>query len=113
MNTQQTNVDIEGMRRALPAFESAWSGINRSSNTMHEQDAQLRSAWQTDADGGATAFFAALDEWLRNCDIVKQQLKIVTEKLQQNTHAYQRAHMAAGEASANAQRSLNAGLPGF
>src|SRR5262249_13321309 len=111
--SQDTNVDIQGMKSAVPHFESAHSGINGKYQMMDEQYTALRANWGTDSEGGSAEFFTALHDWLDNCNTINQQLQIVTEKLKENIVGYERAHSTAGEAGAQVKQQLGVGLPNF
>lgn len=110
MATQQTNVDVAGMRAAQPHFETALSETTRVYNSMHDQASTLQSSWTGDS---SQSFVSALNAWLDNCKVVEQQLKVVTDKLEANTGNYQRVHTDASDQSSALQQTISAGLPGF
>ncbi len=106
----QQQVDIAGMRAAQPHFETALSETSRVYNSMHEQAITLESTWTGDA---AQRFVQALNQWLENCNTVKQQLQVVTDKLAQHTGMYEQVHSDTTDQSNNLAQVVAAGLPGF
>ncbi len=110
MATSTTNVDIAGMQAAQPHFETALSETARVYNSMSDQAQVLEGSWTGDS---ARTFISALNQWLENCNIVKQQLQVVTDKLEANTGNYQRVHTEASDQSTILQQAMSAGLPGF
>lgn len=113
MDSQETNVDIQGMKNAVPHFESAHSSIKGKYQMMSEQYTALCANWSTDNDGGSMEFRQALHDWLENCNTINQQLQIVTEKLKENIGGYERAHSTAGAAGMQVKQQLSVGLPNF
>ncbi|MFF4490849.1 WXG100 family type VII secretion target [Streptomyces sp. NPDC001544] len=105
-----TTVDVEGMRAALPHFEQALTETGSAFTNMQSQVNTLESTWKGDA--GST-FLNALNTWLENCDTVKKQLQIVTEKLESLTGEYGRVHTSTTDAATSLQQAIGAGLPGF
>ncbi|MFG2828507.1 WXG100 family type VII secretion target [Streptomyces sp. NPDC048434] len=110
MANQTTNVDIEGMKRALPAFETALSETTRVHNNMQAQAGTLGGTWTGDS---AQIFVRALNAWLENCNVVRQELQKVTEKLEAATGNYGHVHANASDASSALQQAVAGGLPGF
>ena len=110
MAGDQTTVDIDGMRAAQPHFEQALSETSTAFQSMEDQRMTLASSWQGDA---AMGFAQALDAWLQNCNVVKQQLSIVTEKLAQNTGGYTQVHQNTQDAATVLRNAVSGGLPGF
>ncbi|MFE7117559.1 WXG100 family type VII secretion target [Streptomyces sp. NPDC057654] len=106
----QQNVDITGMRAAQPHFENALSETSQSYSNMQEQAATLEGGWTGDA---ARSFTNALNQWLENCNIVKQQLQAVTDKLAANTGSYQNVHSTTQDEASTLNSAIGAGLPGF
>lgn len=106
----QQNVDIAGMRAAQPHFESALSETSQVYNNMSEQAVTLESSWTGDA---SRSFINALNQWLENCNIVKQQLQHVTDQLAANTGSYQNVHANTSDAASSLNSAIGAGLPGF
>ncbi|MGW2637358.1 WXG100 family type VII secretion target [Streptomyces sp. NPDC001348] len=105
-----TTVDVEGMRAALPHFEQALTETASAYTNMHDQAITLESNWKGDA---RSAFVSALNTWLENCDTVKKQLQIVTEKLESLTGEYGRVHTSTTDSATSLQQAIGAGLPGF
>jgi WXG100 family type VII secretion target len=110
MATQQTNVDIAGMLAAQPHFETALAEVGSAYNGMSDQAQVLESSWTGDS---ASTFIGALNQWLENCNVVKQALQSVTDKLEANTHNYTRVHSDASDSSSAVKQAMSAGLPGF
>ncbi|MBY8886055.1 WXG100 family type VII secretion target [Streptomyces sp. PTM05] len=110
MATQSTNVDIAGMKAAQPHFETALSETSRVYSSMQDQAQTLEASWTGDS---AQTFVGALNQWLENCNVVKQQLQVVTQKLEANTGNYQRVHTDASDQSSALRQAVSAGLPGF
>ncbi|MFD7917711.1 WXG100 family type VII secretion target [Streptomyces sp. NPDC059740] len=106
----QQNVDIAGMRAAQPHFETALNETSQVYTNMSDQASTLEASWTGDA---AKSFTQALNQWLENCNIVKQQLQIVTDKLAANTGSYQNVHANTSDAAAELNSAIAAGLPGF
>ncbi|MET9530446.1 MULTISPECIES: WXG100 family type VII secretion target [unclassified Streptomyces] len=106
----QQNVDIAGMRAAQPHFENAVSETTQAYNNMHDQSITLESGWKGDA---AVSFSNALNQWLENCNIVRQQLQNVTDKLAANTGSYQNVHSSTHDEATSLNSAIGAGLPGF
>lgn len=79
---RQANVDIAGMRAALPRFETALGDTTSAYRAMSEQAQVLVATWTGDA---AQAFIPALNQWLDDCNTVRQQLQLVFEKLEAGT----------------------------
>ncbi|MEU6220130.1 hypothetical protein ABZ845_21825 [Streptomyces sp. NPDC047022] len=113
MDAQETTVDINGMKAAVPHFESAHSQIHTQYQLMYEHAAQLPSVWSTDESGGQAEFTTALHGWLENCETVQNALKSVIEKLNATIGGYERAHASGAEASSQVKQSVGAPLPGF
>ncbi|MEU2778029.1 WXG100 family type VII secretion target [Streptomyces sp. NPDC007162] len=110
MANSQQSVDIEGMKRAQPHFETALSETARVYNNMDDQAKTLEGSWTGDA---AQSFTTALNQWLENCNTVKQQLKVVTDKLAEHTGLYQQVHSDTLDATQALNNAMGAGLPGF
>jgi WXG100 family type VII secretion target len=110
MATQQTNVDIAGMKAAQPHFETALSETARTYNNMHDQASVLEGSWQ---GGTSQIFITALNQWLDNFKTVEQQLQIVTQKLEANTGNYQNVVTNTDDSATALRNVMNAGLPGF
>lgn len=106
---QPSQVDISGMLAAQPAFENALAETTRTLSSMEDQRATLEASWTGDA---STAFINAFNSWLENYNVVKQQLQLVTEKLEANTGNYQRVHSATQDDAHSWAQAVN-GLPGF
>jgi WXG100 family type VII secretion target len=106
----QTNVDIQGMLAALPNFETALGDISTAYNGMSEQAQILEGNWTGDA---AQSFIPALNQWLENCNVVKQQLQVVYEKLEANTGHYEQVHSETVDAATAVRQAMAAGLPGM
>ncbi|MEU8718386.1 WXG100 family type VII secretion target [Streptomyces sp. NPDC048663] len=105
-----TRVDVEGMRAALPHFEQALTETASAFSNMQTQASTLESSWHGDA---RTVFISALNNWLENCDTVKKQLQIVTDKLESLTGAYGTVHANTTDSASTLQQAIAAGLPGF
>ncbi|MEU9348159.1 WXG100 family type VII secretion target [Streptomyces sp. NPDC048278] len=103
-------VDVVGMRAAQPHFETALTETSRVYSSMHDQAMALESSWKGDA---AEQFIQALNDWLENCNTVRQQLQIVTDKLAQHTGVYQQVHSDTTDQSRSLTQVVSAGLPGF
>lgn len=103
-------VNIDGMKAAMPHFETALSETSRVYSNMSEQAQTLGASWTGDA---AKGFIGALNAWLANCNTVRQQLQIVTENLEQNTGGYVQTHTSTTDSAAAIQQAIGAGLPGF
>lgn len=107
---QPTTVDVAGMRAALPHFEQALTETGSAFTNMQSQATTLEGGWKGDA---ASTFISALNTWLENCDTVKKQLQIVTDKLEAQTGTYDRVHTSTTDSASSLQQAISAGLPGF
>jgi WXG100 family type VII secretion target len=106
----ETSVDIDGMKAALPHFESAVNETTNVHNNMTGQRDALEASWTGDA---ARQFIPALNQWLDQCLIVKNQLLAVYEKLEQHTGVYHQVVRDTTDAATAVSQAVGAGLPGF
>jgi WXG100 family type VII secretion target len=102
--------DIDGMKAALPHFESALTETSRAYSSMQDQANTLEGSWTGDA---AQTFISALNQWLENCSAIQQALQSVTEKLELNTSGMVQVHSDTTDHASNIQQLMAAGLPGF
>jgi hypothetical protein len=54
-----------------------------------------------------------MNDWLEQCNIVKQQLQSVLDKLQANTHQYDQVHSNTVDSATAIKQAIAAGLPGM
>jgi WXG100 family type VII secretion target len=80
-----TSVDIQGMTQAQGNFQNALSQVKAAYNSMESQSETLTSNWGGDA---ASAFLAALTQWLQDLNTVQTQLSNMLETLISNTGVY-------------------------
>jgi WXG100 family type VII secretion target len=110
MATAPTQADVAGMLAAQPHFETAVSATSSSYSAMQDQADTLAASWKGDA---SAAFITALNDWLEQCNIVKQQLQSVLDKLQANTHQYDQVHGNTVDSATAIKQAIAAGLPGM
>lgn len=110
MAQQETQADVAGMLAAQPHFETAVSSTSSAYSAMQDQADTLAASWKGDA---AVAFTGAMNDWLEQCNVVKQQLQSVLEKLQANTHQYDQVHGNTVDAATSLKQAVAAGLPGM
>ena len=103
-------VDIAGMKAAQPHFETALSETSNAFSNMSDQASTLQGSWTGDASQG---FVAALHAWLDNCSLIQRELRVVTEKLAENTGGYVQTHTSTTDSANSIQQVIAAGLPGF
>jgi|SRR5579871_516030 len=109
MAGQVTSVDIAGMTAAQAAFQNALDQVNTAYSNMSEQQATLASNWTGET---ASAFGAALDQWLQDFNVVKVQLTRILETLSANTGVYARTDEGSQQMAASFSGGLS-GLPGL
>lgn len=113
MSNEPLNVDINGMKRAVPHFEDASRDLANQDHRFTDMYAQLRAAWQTDEMGGAPDFFQALDDWQANCVEIQKELHTFSARLQENIVKYEQTHQTGAEAGSRLKGHIGSGLPGF
>ncbi|MFJ9409134.1 WXG100 family type VII secretion target [Streptomyces sp. NPDC101393] len=106
----QTNVDIPGMRSAMPHFEQGLTETRQAGSSMQDQLSTLRGGWTGDA---AVGFEQAVTSWIENCNKVHAALNVVFEKLQQTAGKYDNVHSETSDAAASLQGAMAQGLPGL
>ncbi|MCW2904626.1 MAG: hypothetical protein JWO67_6891 [Streptosporangiaceae bacterium] len=105
-----TSVSLEGMKLAQGNFESAVQEANSQYSMMQGQIETLLASWTGEA---ATVFGGAMNTWLQDFAVVRDQLQLMLEKLQQNTGVYTTTHDSTVQAAGAVRNSMPAGLPGF
>ncbi|MEU3341155.1 WXG100 family type VII secretion target [Streptomyces sp. NPDC006668] len=105
-----TTVHLAGMSRAYSVFQNGVSQCARSESNMEHQQATLRSVWVGEA---STTFASALHEWLTNFRTVTDELKKMTDVLDQNTAAYRSTHQSTIDEASQVKSVVAQSLPGF
>lgn len=105
-NGGATSVDVEGMLKFQNKLSSALDVCNTAYTDMGEQQQMLAANWQGEA---ASAFGQALEQYLEDLAIVRNQLTSMAETMMANTHVYINTN-GGSTALANAFKH---GLPGL
>lgn len=79
------SVDVQGMIGAQGNFQNALDQVNTAYGDMREQQGTLAANW---AGETASTFGQALEQWLEDFNVVKQQLTSILDTLSQNTGVY-------------------------
>jgi WXG100 family type VII secretion target len=108
MSQPTTSVDITGMTAAQKTFQSAFDEVNTAYQAMESQQEALAAAWTGET---STAFGQALDHWLSDFGVVRQQLGNILGTLSQNTGVYANTNEQANNDAQQAAKLI--GLPGF
>ena len=108
-----TSVELQGMTAAQGSFQTALDETTGSYAQMDGQIEGLKATWTGDA---ANIYTAAMQSWLEDFDKVNQALRLMLEKLADNTHVYANTHEDTQQRAQQVAQQVSSGhvgLPGF
>jgi WXG100 family type VII secretion target len=101
---QQTSVDVQGMIAAQGNFQNALDQVNTAFNNMQDQESTLAANWTGET---ASTFGQALNQWLEDFSVVRQQLSGMLETLSTNTGVYANTNEGSQQMAASFSNGLS------